>query len=189
MSVKKYQKARNDAFKTMLLGLVFLIFIPIGIPISFIIMPFLAGRTGAQKLPRNWHLTYTLTVGGTWAIGLVTCIFLVLALALGSSLKLNESEPLILLSITAITWLSFATGVRSASHLSSILDANQDEWNDFDIKLSNNETQTKTTSAAIPMQEEKNLNKESKTSPKKETKKKKFSKNSRFSKLSSKRRK
>ena len=70
----------------MTMGLVFLIFLPIGIPMSLLVIPFLAGRSGAKELPSNWHLTYILTVGGGWSVGLVIILLTLLSIALGLSL-------------------------------------------------------------------------------------------------------
>ena len=79
MSVHEYNVARNKALKTMTMGLVFLIFLPIGIPMSLLVVPFLAGRNGARDLPSNWHLTYILTVGGGWSVGLVITLISLLS--------------------------------------------------------------------------------------------------------------
>ena len=128
MSVQKYQKARNSALKMMVLGLIFLIFLPVGIPISLIIIPFLAGRSGAKDLPNNWHWTYILTVGGGWAIGLVLSLFILLSLALGPSLKINVAEPLIFGMIIVFTWGSFTIGVRSVKGLPDDIDLDEDKW-------------------------------------------------------------
>ena len=81
MSVKKYNEARTSALKILLFGLVFLLFLPVGVPVSLIIVPFLAGRIGAKELPKNWHTTYIITVGGGWSLGLVATIFILLSLA------------------------------------------------------------------------------------------------------------
>ena len=128
MSVEKYQNARNNALRMMALGLLFLIFLPVGIPVSLIIIPFLAGRAGAKELPSNWHLTYILTVGGGWAIGLVISLFVILSLALGPSLKINVAEPLIFGIILVFTWGSFTIGVRSAKGLPDNIDLDEDKW-------------------------------------------------------------
>ena len=128
MSVLKYQKARNSALRMMVVGLIFLIFLPVGIPVSLIIIPFLAGRAGAKNLPNNWHWTYILTVGGGWAIGLVLSLFLLLSLALGPSLKINVAEPLIFGIIIVFTWGSFTIGVRSVKGLPDDVDLDEDKW-------------------------------------------------------------
>ena len=128
MSVEKYQNARNNALRMMALGLLFLIFLPVGIPVSLIIIPFLAGRTGAKELPHNWHLTYILTVGGGWAIGLVASLFVILSLALGPSLKINVAEPLIFGMVLVFTWGSFTIGVRSAKGLPDNIDLDEEKW-------------------------------------------------------------
>ena len=118
----------------MILGLVFLIFLPVGIPVSLIIIPFLAGRAGAKNLPNNWHWTYILTVGGGWAIGLVLTLFLLLSLALGPSLKINVAEPLIFGMIIVFTWGSFTIGVRSVKGLPDDIDLDEDKWTKDDAE-------------------------------------------------------
>jgi hypothetical protein len=128
MSVEKYQNARNSALKMMALGLVFLIFLPVGIPVTLIVIPFLAGRAGAKELPNNWHWTYILTVGGGWAIGLVVGLFVLLSLALGPSLKIDVAEPLILGIMLIFTWGSFTIGVRSAKGLPDNVDLDEEKW-------------------------------------------------------------
>ena len=132
MSIEKYQNARNNALKMMTLGLVFLIFLPVGIPVSLIIIPFLAGRAGAKKLPSNWHLTYILTVGGGWAIGLVVGLFVLLSLALGPSLKINIAEPLIFGMMIVFTCGSFTIGVRSTRGLPENIELDEEKWTDED---------------------------------------------------------
>ena len=114
MSVQNYNKARNKALKTMALGLVFLIFLPLGIPMSLIVIPFLAGRNGAKDLPDNWHLTYILTVGGGWSIGLVVTFITLLSIALGPALRINIAEIVIFASIILFSWASFTIGVTSS---------------------------------------------------------------------------
>ena len=128
MSIEKYQNARNNALKMMIGGLVFLIFLPVGIPVSLIIIPFLAGRAGAKELPSNWHLTYILTVGGGWAIGLVVSLFIILSLALGPSLKINVAEPLIFGMMIVFILGSFTIGVRSTRGLPDNIDLNEEKW-------------------------------------------------------------
>lgn len=114
------------------MGLVFLIFLPLGIPMSLIIIPFLAGRNGARDLPNNWHLTYILTVGGGWSIGLVVTFLALLSIALGPALRINIAEIVIFASIILFTWASFTIGVTS----SKINTANnkdrpyEKEWNE-----------------------------------------------------------
>ena len=44
----------------MALGLLFLVILPLGIPLALVVAPFLAGRAGAQQLPRNWHAFFVL---------------------------------------------------------------------------------------------------------------------------------
>ena len=114
MSVHKYNAARNKALKTMTLGLIFLIFLPLGIPLSLLVIPFLAGRNGAKDLPSNWHLTYILTVGGGWSVGLVIVLITLLSIALGPALRINIAEIVIFASIILFTWASFTIGVTSS---------------------------------------------------------------------------
>ena len=146
MSIEKYQNARNSALKIMIGGLVFLIFLPVGIPVSLIIIPFLAGRAGAKELPSNWHLTYILTVGGGWAIGLVVCLFVILSLALGPSLKINVAEPLIFGMMIVFTLGSFTIGVRSTRGLPDNVDLNEEKWANEGTKTSDEEQ----SSMAVP---------------------------------------
>ena len=136
MSIEKYQNARNSALKIMIGGLVFLIFLPVGIPVSLIIIPFLAGRAGAKELPSNWHLTYILTVGGGWAIGLVVSLFVILSLALGPSLKINVAEPLIFGMMIVFTLGSFTIGVRSTRGLPDNVDLDEEKWANEGTKTS-----------------------------------------------------
>ena len=146
MSIEKYQNARNNALKMMIGGLVFLIFLPVGIPISLIIIPFLAGRAGAKELPSNWHLTYILTVGGGWAFGLVVSLFMILSLALGPSLKINVAEPLIFGIMIVFTLGSFTIGVRSTRGLPDNIDLDEEKWSDEGTKTSDEEQ----SSMAVP---------------------------------------
>ena len=132
MSLENYYEARNRALQTMTLGLIFLIFLPIGIPVSLIIIPFLAGKNGATKLPKDWHLTYIITVGGGWALGLAASIFILLSLALGPSLQINVAEPIIFAILIVFTWLSFTIGVRSAKNISQPLSPYEQEWEEED---------------------------------------------------------
>ena len=115
MSVHEYIKARNSALKTMTAGLVFLLFLPLGIPLSLIIIPFIAGRNGAKDLDSNWHLTYILTVGGGWALGLVVILITLLSIALGPALRINLVEILIFILLIVFTWGSFTIGVKSSN--------------------------------------------------------------------------
>ncbi|MEE3242818.1 MAG: hypothetical protein VX188_03320 [Candidatus Thermoplasmatota archaeon] len=145
MSVEKYQNARNSALRMMALGLVFLFFLPVGIPVSLIIIPFLAGRSGAKELPNNWHWTYILTVGGGWAIGLVVGLFVLLSLALGPSLKIDVAEPLIFGIMIIFTWGSFTIGVRSAKGLPDNVDMDEEKWageTDTDMEIDEDEDLT-----------------------------------------------
>ena len=132
MSVHKYNIARNKALKTMTLGLIFLIFLPLGIPMSLIVIPFLAGRNGARDLPDNWHLTYILTVGGGWSIGLIVTFLALLSIALGPALRINIAEIVIFASIILFSWASFTIGVTS-SKINTINSKDrpyEKEWNE-----------------------------------------------------------
>ena len=138
MSVENYNIARNKALKSMTLGLIFLLFLPVGIPISLIIIPFLAGRNGARELPNNWHLTYILTVGGGWSIGLVVCLILLLSIAIGPALRVNIAETIIFIVMILFTWASFAIGVQS-SRIVNAIDLNrpyEEEWKDEETEIS-----------------------------------------------------
>ena len=98
----------------MTMGLIFLIFLPIGIPMSLLVVPFLAGRNGARDLPSNWHLTYILTVGGGWSVGLVITLIALLSIALGPALRINIAEIVIFASMILFKWASFTIGVTSS---------------------------------------------------------------------------
>lgn len=138
MSVENYNIARNKALKSMTLGLIFLLFLPVGIPVSLIIIPFLAGRNGARELPHNWHLTYILTVGGGWSIGLVVCLILLLSISLGPALRINLAETIIFIVMILFTWASFAIGVQS-SRIVNAIDLNrpyEKEWKDEETEIS-----------------------------------------------------
>jgi hypothetical protein len=138
MSVENYNIARSKALKSMTLGLIFLLFLPVGIPISLIIIPFLAGRNGARELPNNWHLTYILTVGGGWSIGLVVCLILLLSIAIGPALRINIAESIIFIVMILFTWSSFAIGVQSSKIVNAI-DINkpyEKEWKDEEKDIS-----------------------------------------------------
>ena len=128
MSVKKYNEARTSAIKILLFGLVFLLFLPVGVPVSLIIFPFLAGRIGAKELPKNWHTTYIITVGGGWSLGLVATIFVLLSLALGPALRINTVEPIIFGLLITLNWLSFAIGVNSSKGSIQDVDIYETEW-------------------------------------------------------------
>ena len=119
----------------MTMGLVFLIFLPIGIPMSLLVIPFLAGRSGAKELPSNWHLTYILTVGGGWSVGLVIIFLTLLSIALGPALRINIAEIVIFASIILFTWASFTIGVTS-SQIKTINKERpyEDEWKEEDAK-------------------------------------------------------
>ena len=128
MTLEKYHSARNSAVKTMVFGLIFLFFLPIGIPLSLIIIPFLAGRSGAKELPRDWHSTFIVTVGGSCSLGLVFALYMILSLSLGPSLKIGITEPLILGVVAALIWGSFFIGVRNSTELKNEVQINEEEW-------------------------------------------------------------
>ena len=128
MTLEKYHSARNSAVKTMVFGLIFLFFLPIGIPLSLIIIPFLAGRSGAKELPRDWHSTFIVTVGGSCSLGLVFALYIILSLSLGPSLKIGITEPLILGVVAALIWGSFLIGVRNSTELKNEVQINEEEW-------------------------------------------------------------
>ena len=132
MSVKKYNEARTSALKILLFGLVFLLFLPVGVPVSLIIFPFLAGRIGAKEHPKNWHTTYIITVGGGWSLGLVATIFVLLSLALGPALRINTVEPIIFGLLITLNWVSFAIGVNSSKGSIQDVDIYQTEWEEED---------------------------------------------------------
>ena len=128
MTLEKYYSARNSAVKTMALGLIFLIFLPIGIPLSLIIIPSLAGRSGAKELPKDWHSTFVITVGGSCSLGLVFALYMILSLSLGPALKIGITEPLILGVVAALIWGSFFIGVRNSTELKNEVQINEEEW-------------------------------------------------------------
>ena len=128
MTLEKYYSARNSALKTMAFGLIFLFFLPIGIPLSLIIIPFLAGRSGAKELPRDWHSTFVITVGGSCSLGLVFALYVILSLSLGPALKIGITEPLILGVVAALIWGSFFIGVRNSTELKNEVQINEEEW-------------------------------------------------------------
>ena len=128
MTLENYYSARNSAVKTMGLGLIFLFFLPIGIPLSLIIIPFLAGRTGARNLSKDWHSTFIIAVGGSCSLGLVFALYVMLSLSLGPALKIGITEPLILGIVAALIWGSFFIGVRNSSELKSEVQINEEEW-------------------------------------------------------------
>ena len=180
MSVENYNIARNKALKSMTLGLIFLLFLPVGIPVSLIIIPFLAGRNGARELPNNWHLTYVLTVGGGWSIGLVVCLILLLSISLGPALRINLAETIIFIVMILFTWASFAIGVQS-SRIVNAIDLNrpyEKEWKDEEKEISelavpDDETTDNTTS----FQKVKNFIQGNKTQEKKSSEKRETKKN------------
>jgi uncharacterized protein YacL len=204
MSVENYNIARNKALKSMTLGLIFLLFLPVGIPISLIIIPFLAGRNGARELPNNWHLTYILTVGGGWSIGLVVCLILLLSIAIGPALRINIAETIIFIVMILFTWSSFAIGVQSSKIVNAI-DNNkpyENEWKNeekdtSELAVPEEENQDNTVSSFQKVKNfiQGNKTQENYTSEKRETKKDKKPKKapkggtSRVSALASRRRK
>ena len=112
----------------MAFGLVFLLFLPVGIPLSLIIIPFLAGRSGAKELPKDWHSTFVITVGGGCSLGLVFALYLILSLSLGPSLKIGIAEPAILALIAAMIWGSFFIGVKNSKGTKTETQINEEEW-------------------------------------------------------------
>ena len=102
---------------------------------SLLVIPFLAGRSGAKELPSNWHLTYILTVGGGWSVGLVIILLTLLSIALGPALRINIAEIVIFASIILFTWASFTIGVTS-SQIKTINKERpyEDEWKEEDAK-------------------------------------------------------
>ena len=128
MTLENYYSARNSAVKTMALGLIFLLFLPIGIPLSLIIIPFLAGRSGAKELPKDWHTTFIITVGGGCSLGLVFILYMLLSLSLGPALKLGITEPVMLGIVVTLIWGSFFIGVRNSIGAKSETQINEEEW-------------------------------------------------------------
>ena len=112
----------------MAVGLIFLLFLPIGIPLSLIIIPFLAGRAGAKELPKDWHTTFIITVGGGCSLGLVFIIYMLLTLSLGPALKIGITEPVMLGIVVVLIWGSFFIGVRNSIGAKSETQINEEEW-------------------------------------------------------------
>tara|TARA_B100002052_G_scaffold233380_1_gene216450 strand:- start:253 stop:831 length:579 start_codon:yes stop_codon:yes gene_type:complete len=192
MSVKKYNEARTSALKILLFGLVFLLFLPVGVPVSLIIFPFLAGRIGAKELPKNWHTTYIITVGGGWSLGLVATIFVLLSLALGPALRINTVEPIIFGLLITLNWISFAIGVNSSKGSIQDVDIYQTEWEEEDS--SNQETemavnQEKEVSASEKLKEFYKTSKKADAEKKEKQQNKKRTLSSRVGALASRRRK
>ena len=192
MSVKKYNEARTSALKILLFGLVFLLFLPVGVPVSLIIFPFLAGRIGAKELPKNWHTTYIITVGGGWSLGLVATIFVLLSLALGPALRINTIEPIIFGLLITLNWISFAIGVNSSKGSIQDVDIYQTEWEEEDS--SNQETemavnQEKEVSASEKLKEFYKTSKKADAEKKEKQQNKKRTLSSRVGALASRRRK
>jgi len=129
MTLENYYSARNSAMKTMAAGLVFLLFLPVGIPLSLIIIPFLAGRYGAKDLPKDWHTTFIITVGGGCSLGFVFLFYFILSFSLGPALRIGITEPIILGIIVTLIWGSFFIGVRNSTGVKSEIQLNEDEWN------------------------------------------------------------
>ena len=144
MTLENYYSARNSAVKTMATGLIFLLFLPVGIPLSLIIIPFLAGRAGAKELPKDWHTTYVITVGGGCSLGLVFILYMILSLSLGPSLKIGVTEPIMLGIIVILIWGSFSLGVRNSTGTKSEVQINEEEWEDEENE------QTRKEKIAIP---------------------------------------
>ena len=192
MSVKKYNEARTSALKILLFGLVFLLFLPVGVPVSLIIFPFLAGRIGAKELPKNWHTTYIITVGGGWSLGLVATIFVLLSLALGPALRINTVEPIIFGLLITLNWISFAIGVNSSKGSIQDVDIYQTEWEEEDSSDEETETavtQEKEVSASEKLKEFYKTSKKADAEKKEKQKNKKKTLSSRVGALASRRRK
>ena len=192
MSVKKYNEARTSALKILLFGLVFLLFLPVGVPVSLIIFPFLAGRIGAKELPKNWHTTYIITVGGGWSLGLVATIFVLLSLALGPALRINTVEPIIFGLFITLNWISFAIGVNSSKGSIQDVDIYQTEWEEEDSSDKETEmavTQEKEVSASEKLKEFYKTSKKADAVKKEKQQNKKRTLSSRVGALASRRRK
>ena len=192
MSVKKYNEARTSALKILLFGLVFLLFLPVGVPVSLIIFPFLAGRIGAKELPKNWHTTYIITVGGGWSLGLVATIFVLLSLALGPALRINTVEPIIFGLLITLNWISFAIGVNSSKGSIQDVDIYQTEWEEEDPSDEEAEmavTQKKEVSASEKLKEFYKTSKKADAEKKEKQQNKKRTLSSRVGALASRRRK
>ena len=144
----------------MTLGLVFLIFLPIGIPVSLIIIPFIAGKSGASKLSKDWHWTYIITVGGGWSLGLVSAIYILLSLALGPSLQINIAEPIIFAILLTFTWLSFAIGVRSSKIVTQPIGTYEQEWKEEETSEKNISPKKNKRVLAIPNEYKDNKSKD-----------------------------
>ncbi len=149
MTIEKYYSARNKAIKTMALGLIFLLFLPIGIPISLIIIPFLAGRTGGKELTNDWHSTFIITVGGMCSLGFVFIFYLLLSLSLGPSLKIGIAEPTIFGIIISLIWGSFLIGVKNSEGKKTDIQINTEEWN----KEEQDEIEYQNEGLAVPKEE------------------------------------
>ena len=192
MSVKKYNEARTSALKILLFGLVFLLFLPVGVPVSLIIFPFLAGRIGAKELPKNWHTTYIITVGGGWSLGLVATIFVLLSLALGPALRINTVEPIIFGLLITLNWISFAIGVNSSKGSIQDVDIYQTEWEEEDSSDEEAEmavTQEKEVSASEKLKQFYKTSKKADAEKKEKQKNKSNTLSSRVGALASRRRK
>ena len=113
----EYSVASRQALATMALGLLFLVILPLGIPLALVVAPFLAGRAGAQQLPRNWHAFFVLHTGFGWAVALLLALLLGLSWLAGPSFALGTIEPVLLFLMLASVTGSFALGVRSAPGL------------------------------------------------------------------------
>ena len=88
----EYSVAARQALATMAAGLLFLVILPLGIPLALIVAPFLAGRAGAQQLPRNWHAFFVLTVGFGWAVALLLALLLGLSRLAGPVSAQSEGQ-------------------------------------------------------------------------------------------------
>ena len=150
MTLENYYSARNSAVKTMALGLIFLLFLPIGIPLSLIIIPFLAGRSGAKELTKDWHTTFIITVGGGCSLGLVFILYMILSLSLGPALKIGITEPVILGIVVVLIWGSFYIGVRNSIGAKSETQINEEEWEQEDRGNDEQEDTSEKNGIAIP---------------------------------------
>ena len=171
MSIQKYKKARKKALKIMSFGLLFLLFPTlVGVPICLIIMPFLAGRLGAKELPKNWHMTYIITVGGGWAISLAAAVFIILSLGLGPALRINTAELLIFAIMIIFNWTSFTIGANTSKGSVQNVETYESEWEEEDASTIA-VTQEENTSASEKLKQLFSKSTNKKTTP--ETKKEK----------------
>ena len=119
MSVHEYIKARNQALKSMTLGLIFLVFLPLGIPLSLIIIPFIAGRNGAKDLDSNCiyiHFDRRRRV----VVGFSCDHHNSFINSFGASPKDKSSRNSDFSLLIVFTWGSFTIGVKSSNPLKLI---------------------------------------------------------------------